>query len=171
MDYSTVFRLSSVPPFLGVIPKPNNGKYIPSRPWPRRTSQSTRVVCSKMFVPGFGEASPEAKAAKNLHHFFTYIAVKIVASQLQSYNPEAHQDLMEFLNTHSLSDGDKFCADLMRESSKHKSLALRILEVRSAYCSNDFEWDNLERLSMKMVNESNTQLMREYVQETSHVES
>ena len=32
---------------------------------------------------GFGEASPEAKAANNLHSFFTYIAVRIVAAQLQ----------------------------------------------------------------------------------------
>jgi len=32
---------------------------------------------------GFGEATPEAKAAKNLHNFFTYTAVKIVASQLE----------------------------------------------------------------------------------------
>lgn len=122
-------------------------------------------------VKGFGEASPEAKAANNLHNFFTYIAVKIVAAQLQSYNPEAYKDLMEFLDRHSLSNGDEFCANLMRESSKHKSLALRILEVRSAYCKNDFEWDNLKRLAVKMVNESNTKIMRDYVQETSHVES
>lgn len=75
---------------------------------------------------------------------------------------------MEFLNTHSLNDGDEFCASLMRESSRHKSLALRVLEVRSAYCKHDFEWDNLERLASKMVDESNTRLMREYVLETSH---
>lgn len=34
-------------------------------------------------IAGFGEASPEAKAAKNLHNFFTYIAVRIVTAQLQ----------------------------------------------------------------------------------------
>ncbi|KMT04108.1 hypothetical protein BVRB_8g185580 [Beta vulgaris subsp. vulgaris] len=169
MESSAIFRLSSPPTFLS--PKPNTIKSLPPRPWKHRTSQPTHVHCNKMFVPGFGEASPEAKAAKNLHQFFTYIAVKIVAAQLQSYNPEAHADLMEFLDRHSLNDGDKFCADLMRESSKHKSLALRILEVRSAYCKKDFEWDNLQRVAMKMVNESNTKLMREYVQETSHVES
>lgn len=74
---------------------------------------------------------------------------------------------MEFLDTHSLNDGDEFCASLMRESSRHKALALRILEVRSAYCKRDFEWDNLKRLAFKMVDESNTKLMREYVLETS----
>lgn len=42
----------------------------------------------------------------------------------QSYNPEAYKELMEFLSRHSLSDGDKFCADLMRESSRHKSLGM-----------------------------------------------
>lgn len=124
-----------------------------------------------MYVPGFGEASPEAKAANNLHSFFTYIAVRIVAAQLQSYNPEAYEELMAFLGRHSVNDGDKFCASLMRESPRHKGLALRILEVRSAYCKNDFEWDNLKRLAVKMVNESNTRLMREYVLETSLAES
>lgn len=74
---------------------------------------------------------------------------------------------MEFLSRHSLNDGDKFCAELMRESSRHKGLAMRILEVRSAYCKNDFEWDNLKRLSVKIVDESNTSLMRDYVVETS----
>ncbi|XP_065878890.1 chaperonin-like RBCX protein 1, chloroplastic [Euphorbia lathyris] len=126
-----------------------------------------RLNCQKMFVPGFGEASPEAKAAKNLNNFFTYVAVQIVTAQLESYNFEAYEELMEFLGRHSLNDGDKFCSTLMRESSRHKTLALRILEVRSAYCKNDFEWDNLERLAKEMIEDSNTKLMREYVSETS----
>lgn len=100
---------------------------------------------------GFGEASPESKAARNLHNFFTYVAVRIVTAQLevalqllccncsamllcgfslvlilvlveQSYNPEAYLELMEFLDRHSLNDGDKFLASLMRESSRHKAL-------------------------------------------------
>ncbi|XP_028119205.1 chaperonin-like RBCX protein 1, chloroplastic isoform X2 [Camellia sinensis] len=185
MECTTVLPLSQLSFF---PPKPCNrqNRAYPSRPWKQRTSQPTRFNCQKMYVPGFGEASPEAKAANNLHHFFTYVA---------SYNPEAYKELMEFLSRHSLSDGDKFCADLMRESSRHKSLvltlenfaclvigyvgitndycvaALRILEVRSAYCKNDFEWDNLERLATKKVDESNTRLMRDYVLETIHGES
>ncbi|KAH7545696.1 chaperonin-like RBCX protein 1, chloroplastic [Ziziphus jujuba] len=154
--------------------KPNTKRntFYPSS-WPSkpRTSRPTRLHCQKMYVPGFGEASPEAKAAKNLHSFFTYIAVRIVLAQLESYNPEAYEELMEFIGRHSLNDGDKFCANLMRESSRHKGLALRIIEVRSAYCKNDFEWDNLKRLAIKMVDEGNTKLMREYVLETSKVES
>lgn len=42
----------------------------------------------------------------------------------QSYNPEAYEELMEFLSRNSLNDGDKFIADLMRESSRHKSLGI-----------------------------------------------
>ncbi|XP_021766839.1 chaperonin-like RBCX protein 1, chloroplastic [Chenopodium quinoa] len=169
MESSAIFRLCSPPSFL--TPKPNITKSHTSIPWKFRTSLPTHLHCGKMFVPGFGEASPEAQAADNLHQFFTYIAVKIVSAQLESYNPEAYKDLMEFLDRHSLKDGDKFCADLMRESPMHKSLALRILEVRSAYCKNDFEWDNLNRLAVKMVKDSNTKIMRDYVKETSQVES
>ncbi|XAR65686.1 hypothetical protein NMG60_11009875 [Bertholletia excelsa] len=169
MESSTLLPLSHVS-FLR--PKPSRRSRASSfMPCKQRNYQPTRFNCQKMYVPGFGEASPEAKAANNLHHFFTYVAVRIVAAQLESYNPEAYKELMEFLGRHSLNDGDKFCADLMRESSRHKTLALRILEVRSAYCKNDFEWDNLKRLAYKMVDESNTRLMRDYVRETSHVES
>ncbi|KAG7026647.1 Chaperonin-like RBCX protein 1, chloroplastic [Cucurbita argyrosperma subsp. argyrosperma] len=187
-------RILSPTHFPSLFPRPNLNRSNFNPVWPKKAgaSKSLRLHCHKMYVPGFGEASPEAKAAKNLHNFFTYVAVRIVTAQLevalqlllcfncsamllvlilvlveQSYNPEAHAELMEFLDRHSLNDGDKFLSNLMRESSRHKSLALRILEVRSAYCKNDFEWDNLKRLASKMVGESNTRLMREYVTETS----
>ncbi|GMH05284.1 hypothetical protein Nepgr_007124 [Nepenthes gracilis] len=173
MESSAIFTLSN-PSFSSFFPpKPSNKRAASHRPWRKkqRASQPTQLQCHKMYVPGFGEASPESKAANNLHSFFTYIAVKIVSAQLESYNPEAYEELMEFLGRHSLNDGDKFCASLMRESPRHKGLALRILEVRSAYCKNDFEWENLRRLAIKMVNESNIKIMRDYVQETSHVEN
>ncbi|KAJ9169167.1 hypothetical protein P3X46_020628 [Hevea brasiliensis] len=168
MESSAVLSISQLPFY---PPNSHRNKAYPS--WPRkksRTAQSTRLHCQKMYVPGYGHASPEAQAANNLHNFFTYIAVVIVSAQLQSYNREAYQELMEFLKSHSLKDGDKFCASMMRESSRHQSLALRILEVRSAYCKTDFEWDNLERLANKMVGDSNTRLMRDYVLETSRVD-
>ncbi|XP_075513805.1 chaperonin-like RBCX protein 1, chloroplastic [Primulina tabacum] len=150
------------------LPQISPHSFFPQKPskWRNTTSHSTRIKCQKMYVPGFGEASPEAKAAKHLHDFFTYVAVRIVDAQLESYNFEGHAELQEFLEKHPLNDGDKFCADLMRESSRHKALALRILEVRSAYCKNDFEWDNLKRLASQMVEDRNTRLMRDYVSET-----
>ncbi|KAK7245896.1 hypothetical protein RIF29_40750 [Crotalaria pallida] len=174
MESSATLSLPQHPYVYHAIPSSNKG--YPFWPCKQRSFQSTRLQCNKMFVPGFGEASPEAKAAINLHNFFNYTAVKIVAAQLEEYNPEAYQELMEFLSRHPLDDGDKFCARMMRESPRHKGLALRILEasglfVRSAYCKNDFEWDNLKRLAIKMVNDSNTRLMRDYVLETSPSET
>lgn len=82
MECTTVLPLSQLSFF---PPKPCNrqNRAYPSRPWKQRTSQPTRFNCQKMYVPGFGEASPEAKAANNLHHFFTYVAVSIVTAQLQ----------------------------------------------------------------------------------------
>ncbi|GAB2301060.1 Chaperonin-like RBCX protein 1, chloroplastic [Dionaea muscipula] len=171
MESSTIFTLTNpalFPPKPYIITRsPSLGLWKQQRTSPL----NIHLHCHKMYVPGFGEASPESKAASNLHNFFTFVAVRIVSAQLESYNPEAYKELMEFLDTHSLNDGDKFCASLMRESSTHKSLALRILEVRSAYCQNDFEWDNLKRLAIKMVSDSNTGLMRDYVLETIHDDS
>ncbi|CAO2206778.1 unnamed protein product [Urochloa humidicola] len=126
--------------------------------------------CSKMYVPGFGEGSPEKKAAINLQHFFNYIAVRIVLAQLESYNREAYYELKEFMDRTSLNDAEIFCKKLIRESPRMKGLAMRILEVRSAYVKSDFEWDNLKKLSFKMVDEANTKLMRDYVLEVSHIE-
>ncbi|KAM0913546.1 hypothetical protein ACQ4PT_012080 [Festuca glaucescens] len=126
--------------------------------------------CHKMYVPGFGEGSPEKKAAISLQNFFNYVAVRIVLAQLESYNREAYVELKEFVSRNSVNDADNFCKNLIRESPRHKALAMRILEVRSAYMKNDFEWDNLKKLSFKMVDEANTKLMRDYVLETSHIE-
>lgn len=51
----------------------------------------------------------------------------------QSYNPEAHVELMEFLERNSLNDGDEFCATLMRESPRHKSLGTHTYRSHN-YC-------------------------------------
>lgn len=136
----------------------------------RLASSAAPARCSKMYVPGFGEGSPERKAAIHLQHFFNYIAVSIVLAQLESYNREAYLELKEFISRTSLNDAEIFCEKLMRESPRLKGLALRILEVRSAYVKNEFEWDNLKELSFKMVDEANTKLMRDYVVEVSHIE-
>lgn len=89
---------------------------------------------------------------------------------IKSYNREAYVELKEFTSRNSVNDADSFCKNLIRESPRHKALAMRILEVRSAYMKNDFEWDNLKKLSFKMVDEANIKLMRDYVLETSHIE-
>lgn len=144
----------------GIAPRPHRGK----------TRRRLLIARSKMFVPGFGSQSPEARAADTLHNYFTYLAVKIVLAQLEEYNPEAYKELTEFVDKTPLKDGDKFCAALMRESPRHKGLALRILEVRSAYASQDFEWDNMKRLTVQHAEKSNTTLMREFLVETSNME-
>ncbi|WOG86412.1 hypothetical protein DCAR_0205616 [Daucus carota subsp. sativus] len=133
MEFFTVLPLTQLS---GVMPKTCTLiRAHPFKPWWQRNSKPARFRCQKMYVP-----------ANNMHNFFTYIAVRIVGAQLELQH-EAHKDLMEFLDKNSLNDGDKF-------------LSMRILEVRSAYCKNDFEWDNLQRLA--------SQLMRDYVLETSH---
>lgn len=44
-------------------------------------------------VAGFGDKSPEAKAAASLHNFFTYVALKIVLAQLEVSRPGALETL------------------------------------------------------------------------------
>ncbi|CAI5490867.1 unnamed protein product [Closterium sp. Naga37s-1] len=90
-----------------------------SRASNRRHVPLSQRITSKMVIPGFGE-SPEARSAGALHNFFTYIAVRIVLSQLQAYNREGYAELKEFTDRVPLKDGDQFCATLMRESPQHK---------------------------------------------------
>ncbi|MFS7898658.1 putative chaperonin-like RbcX [Helianthus anomalus] len=94
------------------------------RPFRARYMYIFLSIVKREIHVGFGEASPETKAAKNLHNFFTYVAVRIVIAQLADTTPEAHKDLLEFVDRHSLNDGDKFCAALMRESPNHKTLGI-----------------------------------------------
>lgn len=50
---------------------------------------------------------------------------------VQDYNKEAYVDLMEFVEKVPLKDGDKFCAELMRESFRHRNLGnLRLWLLR-----------------------------------------
>ncbi|RLN04979.1 uncharacterized protein C2845_PM13G13000 [Panicum miliaceum] len=172
MECSVVLPLKGA----GVVgARPRGG--VPVQAFWRTTERRRRLAgaaaparCSKMYVPGFGEGSPERKAATNLQHFFNYVAVRVVLSQLESYNREAYYELREFVSRTSLNDAEIFCKKLMRESPRLKGLAMRILEVRSAYVKSDFEWDNLKKLSFKMVDDANTKLMRDYVLEVSHIE-
>ncbi|VAI84187.1 unnamed protein product [Triticum turgidum subsp. durum] len=169
-------RCAVLPHPAGVAPR--RRQHLPAQAfWGTERRRRRRLVsfeapsrCHKMYVPGFGEGSPEKKAAISLLNFFNYLAVRIVLAQLESYNREAYVELKEFTTRNSVNDADSFCKNLIRESPRHKALAMRILEVRSAYMKNDFEWDNLKKLSFKMVDEANIKLMRDYVLETSHIE-
>eukprot|EP00245_Coleochaete_scutata_P004527 TRINITY_DN17243_c0_g1_i1.p1 TRINITY_DN17243_c0_g1~~TRINITY_DN17243_c0_g1_i1.p1 ORF type:complete len:203 (+),score=37.26 TRINITY_DN17243_c0_g1_i1:227-835(+) len=129
------------------------------------------VVHQKMLVPGFGDLrSPEGKAADSLHNFFTYVALRIVLTQLEAYNKEGFEELNSFAARVPIKDGDKWLQELLRESPRHKNLALRIMDVRSAYCREDFEWENLKKISDKKMERENTRLMREFLMETSKLE-
>uniref|UniRef100_A0A383WFK0 Uncharacterized protein n=1 Tax=Tetradesmus obliquus TaxID=3088 RepID=A0A383WFK0_TETOB len=121
-----------------------------------------------MYVPSdsFGGLSPERKASQALQSLFTFISAKIVLAQLEgsgrgalaSYNQEQYKALFSHLQEASLSDPHAWLEQLMR---KDKALALRLMEVRAAYSKTDFEWDQLQRLSVEALNKSNLQLMRE----------
>lgn len=63
---------------------------------------------------------------------------------LGSYNSSAYEELTSFLAEEPLRDGDAWVAKLMRRNGM---LALRVLEVRLAYCNEDFEYDQLEKLT------------------------
>jgi len=80
------------------------------------------------------------------------INLRIILSQLEgsgrgalgSYDSGSYEALTSFLSEEPLRDGDVWVAKLMRRNGM---LALRVLEVRMAYCNEDFEYDQLEKLT------------------------
>eukprot|EP00890_Picochlorum_soloecismus_P001946 jgi/Picsp_1/2752/NSC_00980-R1_protein len=128
-----------------------------------------------MYVPSdsFGGVSPERKSAEMMNTFFTFAAVKIVLAQLEgsssgrgttagAYNPGGYKVLDTFLREYPLKNisPDVWLGKLMKTD---KMIALRIMEVRKAYASGDFEWDNLQRLSLEMLQDENLAVMRKHV--------
>ncbi|BDA42871.1 Chaperonin-like RBCX protein 1, chloroplastic [Coccomyxa sp. Obi] len=125
-----------------------------------------------MYVPSdsFGGKSPEKKASDLLRTLFTFCAAKIVMAQLEgsgrgglgSYNTGAYQDLTDFLHAHPMRDGDTWLELLLK---KNEMLALRVLEVRKAYCEEDFEWDICRQVAAKDMHEANVRLLRSRAEE------
>ena len=96
----------------------------------------------------------------------SYLPCSIILAQLQgsgrgsigSYNAEHSQLIQDFIEKEPIgSDSDAWAAKLL---SKSPLLGLRLIEVRESYCTQDFEWDQLERLTKKDMKESNIRLLR-----------
>ena len=143
---------------------------------------------NKMCVPSdsFGGISPERMAAQQMQRFFTFVAVKIVLFQMEGVSPRSslktesdhddnsnldgkqaaervhsdYEELLEFFQNVTMSDADEWLDKLLHRNNR---LALRIMEVRSAYASEDFEWDNMKRLAMEGLADGNDGIKRRWV--------
>ena len=118
----------------------------------------------------FGGVSPERKSGEILRTFFTFVAVKIVMAQLEgvgrgdlgSYNASGYTTLSKFIQEHPLkNNGDAWLGQLMLED---EMLGVRIMEVRLAYSSEDFEWQSLKRVAVEEMQVANVMLMRRHAQ-------
>lgn len=137
----------------------------------RRSGGADRklVVTGSMYVPSdsFGGLSPERKAANALRNLFTFIAARVILAQLEgsgrgglgSYDVDACTLLTDCLQNVPLKDGDEWVDHLLKRNS---ILAYRLMEVRDAYCNEEFEWDTLKRLAAKDTKEANLRLLRNF---------
>lgn len=129
------------------------------------------LIFDKMYVPSdsFGGISPERKASQAMQTLFTFVAVKVVLAQLEgsgrgalaSMNPRSYQTLQQMLIDKPMKDGDEWLRCLLQ---RDEMLAMRILEVRRSYSVEDFEWDQLQRLTQEGVACSNTALLQQHAQ-------
>jgi hypothetical protein len=123
-----------------------------------------------MYVPSeaLGGVSPERRAAGLLVALFTHLAARIVLAQLSgsgrgalgAYSATSYATLEGLLREQKVdpADPDAWLRELMR---RDQALAVRVMEVRRAYASSQFEYGSLERLSKKIVGEGNVKVMRE----------
>lgn len=134
-----------------------------------RAQRIQLVRAAGMYVPSdsFQGKSPEKKAAIALRTMFTFVACKVVLSQLSgrgrgdigAYNTEHYALLMTMLEEKPMKDGDEWLSAMMR---KDKMLAMRIMDVRAAYCVEDFEWEMCRKIARQDMKDANVNLMRQY---------
>ncbi len=135
------------------------------------------------FVPadGFGGERPETKGAAALSRLFTYAAIRIVQAQLEGlgndggFAPQAtgaggdveappYDALRRAMEQIPLGDGDSWLEALLAVDA---ALAVRIMGVRAAYASDDFDFVALKALTQRRIEEGNTRLMRAHVEQTA----
>ena len=134
----------------------------------RTTTTTTRAASEKgggtddngrMHVPtdAFGGMSPEYKAASALKNLFTMVAVRVVMAQEQGYDneggamTETYRGLQDYLSANPLRDGNKWLEQLMRHEDNNMRLtALRLLEVRKAYASGQFDFADMHELAVEV---------------------
>jgi hypothetical protein len=156
-----------------------NPSYTRTPLWNRKKRQtarlnrnSTPLYIRSMHVPSdsFGGRSPEKQASVILESLFTFIAAKIVLAQMQgsgrgdlgSYGGEQYTTLVEFMLNHPLhkyKDVKEWLALLMEKDAQ---LALRVIEVRYAYCTEAFEWHSLEALCAENLSKDNVTILRQH---------
>ena len=99
---------------------------------------------------------------------------------LASYNAPGYEALRDSISDLSTMDCNAwlkqlaqrdrmigaFSPSITRKITIQHSVALRVCEVRSAYCEHDFEWENCKRVTLSTLEEDNLTLMRD-VLETS----
>lgn len=131
-----------------------------------------------MHVPtdAFGGMSPEYKAASALKNLFTMVAVRVVMAQEQGYDneggamTETYRGLQDYLEKNPLRDGNKWLEQLMRhEDSNMRLTALRLLEVRKAYASGQFDFKNMHELAVEELKSENDKLMADYVTDSMNI--
>jgi hypothetical protein len=147
----------------------------------------------KMYVPpgAFGGTTPERKASQLLQNMMTYIACWIVIDQTETTAPRistadgtdpdhgeggenegtraaarvtnVHDFLLDFLEANPVRDADAFLEKLVRADP---AVARRVMDVRRAYASGDFEWDNTRRLVLEDMAASSARVLKEHLSST-----
>ena len=132
----------------------------------------------RMHVPtdAFGGMSPEYKAASALKNLFTMVAVRVVMAQEMGYDNEGgamtptYKGLQDFLDENPLRDGNKWLEQLMHHDDNNMRLtALRLLEVRRAYASGQFDFGGMHDLAVAELTKENDRLMADYVKDSMNL--
>ncbi|KAK3263207.1 hypothetical protein CYMTET_27980 [Cymbomonas tetramitiformis] len=133
-----------------------------------------------MWVPTDDGESAEQKASKTMQRLFTFVSINIVRAQLEGagndggFIPQAtglngevespdFNDLRNCMEDIPLGDGNEWLEEMLQ---RNPALALRIMDVRSAYCD-DFDWAEAEELSRRMIEKGNASLMIKHIRNTS----
>ena len=81
---------------------------------------------------------------------------------LGSFGGASYVTLSDFIQENPLrNNGDEWLLKLMEHD---ELIAVRIMEVREAYAKDDFEWNNLQRVTVEELSKGNVGVMRKHAQ-------
>lgn len=135
-----------------------------------RTRRHTSIRRRVEAALGSGNMSPERMAAERMRSLFTFVAAQRVLEQLSgsgrgalgAYDTVGYSDLEQHIVNQKLNEAnsEEWLHALAERNSR---IAARVMEVREAYGTEEFEWENCKALADTLLSEGNAAIMRSYL--------
>ncbi|KAK3238309.1 hypothetical protein CYMTET_51670 [Cymbomonas tetramitiformis] len=118
-----------------------------------------------------GGLTPEQKAGEALVKLFTFVAARTIMAEIEGYDNEGGSAAshpvwrgMQDALTSEKGIDENFITDMMRSPDHDMQLAaVRLLEVRTSFAQDTFQWDVLRAAAISNVQADAERVMAQYM--------